>query len=431
MGKRKSTPDIRADVRPETAPPLRLEWLDPGELAENPANWRRHPGQQLAALTDVISEVGWAGACLFNERTGRLIDGHARRKVALDQGTTKIPVLVGNWTEEQEKKILATLDPLAAMAEADAGQLDALLRDVSTGSEALSAMLTELAEKSGVIPDVATSGGGGDDFDAAPAEQGPTRVQKGDLWLIDGGKHRLLCGDSTKAADVARLMGGEKADLIHADPPYGVDFKRGQFITDPSRRSSRSRGVGDEIDGDHRKAEDQQEFFRQVFSGLRDQCRAACSVYAWSATLVEGSHSMLGLAAAGIHIQSQLVWVKNNLVLGIADYHWKHEICWYGWFEGSPHRWFGERDKTTVLEFKRVASTEHPNEKPVDLVAHVLTNSSMESELVLDPFLGSGTTIIAAHRTGRRCFGLEIAERYCDVILARCEAEGLTVQKGD
>ena len=154
MGKKKSTPDIRADVRPETAPPLRLEWLDPGELAENPANWRRHPGQQLAALTDVISEVGWAGACLFNERTGRLIDGHARRKVALDQGTTKIPVLVGNWTEEQEKKILATLDPLAAMAEADAGQLDALLRDVSTGSEAPSAMLTELAEKSGVVLNV-------------------------------------------------------------------------------------------------------------------------------------------------------------------------------------------------------------------------------------------------------------------------------------
>ena len=173
MGKRKSTPDIRADVRPETAPPLRLEWLDPGELAENPANWRRHPGQQLAALTDVISEVGWAGACLFNERTGRLIDGHARRKVALDQGTTKIPVLVGNWTEEQEKKILATLDPLAAMAEADAGQLDALLRDVSTGSEALSAMLTELAEKARVIP-----GMGNGEANSATPDQGQEEEQE-------------------------------------------------------------------------------------------------------------------------------------------------------------------------------------------------------------------------------------------------------------
>lgn len=132
--------------------PLRLEWRSPAELAENPANWRTHPDNQLAALTDVMAEVGWAGACLYNERTKRLIDGHARRKVALDQGTERVPVLVGNWTEEQEKKILATLDPLAAMAEANTEALDALLRDVQTGSEALAGMLTELAAQGGVIP---------------------------------------------------------------------------------------------------------------------------------------------------------------------------------------------------------------------------------------------------------------------------------------
>lgn len=132
--------------------PLRLEWRDPAELAENPRNWRRHPEAQLAALTDVIAEVGWAGACLYNERTGRLIDGHARRKVALDQGAARVPVLVGDWDEAAEAKILATLDPLAAMAEADKASLDALLRDVSTGSEALAGMLTALAEDAGVVP---------------------------------------------------------------------------------------------------------------------------------------------------------------------------------------------------------------------------------------------------------------------------------------
>ena len=126
-------------------PPLRLEWRAPSELAENPANWRRHPETQLAALTDVIGEVGWAGACLFNERTGRLIDGHARRKVALEQGATKVPVLVGRWTEEQERKILATLDPLAAKAEADPEKLAALLAQIDTESEAVKALLAELA----------------------------------------------------------------------------------------------------------------------------------------------------------------------------------------------------------------------------------------------------------------------------------------------
>lgn len=125
-------------------PPLRLEWVDPATLAENPQNWRRHPREQLAALTDVLAEVGWAGACLFNELTGRLIDGHARRKVALEQGSPVVPVLVGRWTEEQERKILATLDPLAAKAEADPEKLAALVAQIDTESDAIAKLLADL-----------------------------------------------------------------------------------------------------------------------------------------------------------------------------------------------------------------------------------------------------------------------------------------------
>ncbi len=142
------------------SPPLRLEWRSPAELTENPANWRRHPESQLSALSDAIGEVGWAGACLFNERTGRLIDGHARKKVAHDRGDELIPVLVGSWDEATEKKILATLDPLAAMAEADAPALDALLREVNTGSQAVALMLGELAVKSNLYK---ANGDGKDD----------------------------------------------------------------------------------------------------------------------------------------------------------------------------------------------------------------------------------------------------------------------------
>lgn len=129
------------------SPPLRLEWRDPAELAENPANWRRHPEEQLAALSDVIAEVGWAGVCLFNEVTGRLVDGHARRKVALEQGCKKVPVLVGRWSEEQERKILATLDPLAGMAEKDQAAMDKLLAEIDTESGAVAALLESLASK--------------------------------------------------------------------------------------------------------------------------------------------------------------------------------------------------------------------------------------------------------------------------------------------
>src|SRR6516162_7731686 len=134
------------------SPPLRLEWRSPAELAENPSNWRRHPDAQIAALTDVLAEVGWAGACLFNERTGRLIDGHARKKVALDQGTDKVPVLVGDWSEDQEKQILLTLDPLAAMATADKAKLEALLQEVQTGSEAVDKLLQDLSAQAAAIP---------------------------------------------------------------------------------------------------------------------------------------------------------------------------------------------------------------------------------------------------------------------------------------
>jgi D12 class N6 adenine-specific DNA methyltransferase len=138
---------------------LRLEWRTPAELAENPRNWRSHPPQQLAALTGAIAEVGWAGACLYNEATGRLIDGHARKKVALEQGCERVPVLIGSWTEEQEAKILLTLDPLAAMADADTAKLDALLREVQTSNEDLASMLTELAQQAHIIPADATSPG--------------------------------------------------------------------------------------------------------------------------------------------------------------------------------------------------------------------------------------------------------------------------------
>ena len=201
MGKKKQS---AADKTSE-APPLRLEWRSPAELAENPSNWRRHPESQISALTDAIAEVGWAGACLYNERTRRLIDGHARKKVALDQGAPLIPVLIGDWDEATEKKILATLDPLSAMALADKDRLDALLREVSTGSEALRDMLAGLATRSRA----ATEGSNGAD-DVAEIYQGMPEFQQDDI----NGKFRVNVYMETEAdrADFARLIGQKLSD---------------------------------------------------------------------------------------------------------------------------------------------------------------------------------------------------------------------------
>jgi ParB-like chromosome segregation protein Spo0J len=166
-------------------PPLRLEWRSPAELAENPRNWRTHPDTQLAALADIIAEVGWAGACLYNERTKRLMDGHLRKRIGIAQGTDKIPVLVGNWSEEQELKILATLDPIGALAEADAAKLETLLREVSTGSAALQQLLADLAVDAGIVPaPVSGAADPGPQLDRAAELQEKWQTAPGQLWLI-------------------------------------------------------------------------------------------------------------------------------------------------------------------------------------------------------------------------------------------------------
>jgi hypothetical protein len=171
--------------RTESLPPLRLEWRSPAELAENPRNWRTHPNTQLTALADIIADVGWAGACLFNERTQRLIDGHARKNIGIARGTDKIPVLIGNWTEEQEIRILATLDPIGALAEADSAKLEALLGEISTGSDALQQLLGDLARDAGIVPpEIDSAADPGPQLDRASELQAKWQTAAGQLWLI-------------------------------------------------------------------------------------------------------------------------------------------------------------------------------------------------------------------------------------------------------
>jgi len=181
----------------EPPKPLRLEWRDPAELDENPSNWRKHPKSQVASLQAAMAEVGWAGALLYNERTGRLIDGHARRELFAGKG--KVPVLIGNWDEATEKKILATLDPLTALAEADAGALDALLRDVQFGDEELQQLMSRLAQDAGVVPP-----DGSDKPDDAPPDNTPDQQLE----------HKIIvnCKDETHQRELLERFEAEGLD---------------------------------------------------------------------------------------------------------------------------------------------------------------------------------------------------------------------------
>jgi DNA modification methylase len=280
---------------------------------------------------------------------------------------------------------------------------------VGLDGDDVDALLRELA---GVDP-----GQGGDEFDATP-DEGPTRAQIGDLWLIDGGRHRLIVGDSTDPATVARLMDGERADMFWSDPPYNVDYEGG---TDQALK----------IQNDSMSADEFRAFLGQAFTAADAAMRegavyyiAHSDVYAYE--FIGATRDVGWQAARPAAVQ----WVKDTMVLGRGDYHSQSEPMLYGWKPGAAHHAVTDRTQTNTWFIDRPKTSEdHPTMKPVELVERALRNSSNTGALVLDSFLGSGTTPIAAHRTGRRCYGVEIEPRYADVILRRAEAEGLTVER--
>lgn len=383
-----------------------LRRVKASELHPNPKNWRTHPKQQLDALRGILAEVGFAGAELARELPDgslQLIDGHARAEIA---GDAEIPVLILDVTESEADKILATFDPLGAMAEADAGKLEELLREVQTGSEALAEMLAELAEDNGILDSLGDAEVIEDEVPEPPAEP---ITKSGDLWIL--GNHRLLCGDSTKAEDVARLMAGAKADLIWTDPPYGVNHVGG--TKDPRRKTHRSGGV---VHNDDKTGQD---LMAMVSSAISCIPRHDLTVlYVASPANANVREMIDAFNNSGFVFRHSLVWVKHAFVFGRADYHYKHELILYGW--GERHEWTGDRDISTVFEFPRGDKTiEHPTSKPVGLIAGTAKNHP--SKLMADPFLGSGTTLIAAEQLNRKCYGMEISPAYCDVIVKRWE----------
>lgn len=382
-----------------------LRRVPAGELRPNPKNWRTHPVAQQDALRGVLAEVGYAGALLAREADDGglvLIDGHLRAETTPDM---EVPVLVLDVNEAEADKLLATIDPLGAMAEADVGKLDSLLREVDTGSEALQEMLAELAKDNGLYktPEVVE--------DEVPEPPANPVTQTGDLWVL--GEHRLLCGDSTNAEDVRRLMNGDIAFLLATDPPYGVDFSGAKY-------NPRAKGW-EGIKNDKRQGDDLRKWLGDCIKIWLPFIRDDAAFYFWTAAMEEGAAAAAAIKDAGLHIQSQIIWVKNCLVLGQADYHWMHENCWYAFKKGKKHRWNGGRSQTTVWEIKKIANSAyvHPMQKPVEIYVRPIENHTVSGDLVADAFAGSGTQIIAAEQLNRRCYGLEISPAYCDVIVER------------
>lgn len=255
-----------------------------------------------------------------------------------------------------------------------------------------------------------------DDFDEQ-TDTIPARAQLHDIWLL--GDHRLMCGDSCSATDMAELMDGNPADLWLTDPPYNVAYGSADSPTGERRKNmgqNAKKILNDKMEDDAFR-----KFLVAAYSAAFDNMKPGAYFYIWHAD-TESYNFRGALRDVGQQLRQVLIWVKNALVMGYNDYHWKHEPCLIGWKAGASHHWYSDRCQTTCLEFdKPVKSPEHPTMKPIPLFAYLIQNSSQEGDIVLDSFGGSGTTLIACEQLNRKARLMELDPHYCDVIIARWE----------
>lgn len=405
---------------------IELRRVKAEELVENPKNWRKHPEGQRAALRQMVEQIGFAGAELARVLPdGRLmlIDGHLRKATFK---SAVLPVLVTDLDEREADALLATFDPIGAMAEADNAKLEALLKEVQAEFDNVETMLEEVAAAFDVNlhDDDEPADDPGAQIDKAEELQNKWQVERGQIWQI--GNHRLMCGDSTSAEDVAALMAGERAALVVTDPPYGVSYAdKNEFLNNLDKGNR----VQIPIAGDHFTKEQIQELWRLAFEKMNDIMLPGAVVYCF---MPQGGDQMMMMMmmmmGAGIEPRHELIWLKNNHVLGRTDYAYKHEPILYAWKSGG-HKFYGDF-QTSVIECKKPQKSDlHPTTKPTELICTLVANSSLRSEIVYDPFGDSGTTMVACEQLGRQCRMMELEPKYCAVILERMSGMGLIPER--
>lgn len=376
-------------------------------LKANKHNARTHPPEQIEFLRKAIRQFGWTFPILVDEKD-IILAGHARLEAAILSGILEVPVLVARgWNETKKRAYIEADNKLSELSGYNAEKRRSELQWLSEQGFEMEAI--------GWAPDalgefMAVGNVGKDDPDAEIEPPKKTIVRKGDLWLL--GNHRLLCGDSTEEEDVDRLIGDEKCQLLISDPPYGVDY-------DPSWRADANKWKGSKVKigakAMGRVAHDTIADWRKAWKIFKGDV-----AYVWHGGL-RCIEQAIGLEAAGFVVRSQIVWDKGRLVISRGDYHWQHECAWYAVRKGRPGHWNGSRTESTVWSIPKPQRSEtgHGTQKPVECMKRPIENNSKAGQWVYDPFVGSGTTIIAAEMTGRRCLAVEIEPSYVEVCIER------------
>ena len=385
----------------------RIRHVAIGDLKPYAENARTHPESQIKALAEGLREFGFNNPMLVDADLG-IIGGHGRLEAAKLAGLKTVPVVVlDHLTPEQVKAYRLADNQLALMGGWDddllAAELDALNRaDFDLTLTGFDDVVL------GALLDGLDSGGTeGDDAVVEPSEDPTTKP--GDLYTL--GDHRLLCGDATNPEHVAKVLDGEKPNLMVTDPPNGVDY-------DPEWRNRADRASGVPFGAralGKPVGDDEQVDWSPAWSLFPGNV-----AYAWSPPGVDSMGHYVALVNAGLEVRALIVWVKSNFPISRGHYHCRHEVCWYTVRKGGTASWIGDRKQNTVWEISKPAKSEtgHSTQKPIECMERPIRNHSGD---VYDPFVGSGTTVIAAERQHRRCFAIEIDPGYCDVTVRRWE----------
>lgn len=375
----------------------RLAELVPADY--NPRKDLKPGDGEYEKLKRSVLEFGCVEPVIVNDATGRVVGGHQRIKVLRELGYEEVECVIVSLTPEKEKALNVALNRISG--DWDREKLALLIADLQATDLDVSVTGLDAGELEDLFRDDVKDGVHDDGFDPDGELARAAMTRPGDVWNL--GPHRLVCGDSTKAETIDHLMAGTLADLVVTDPPYNVDY----------------RGKAGKISNDSMKDAEFLAFLTTAFTCMAAAMKDGASVYVFHADN-EGLNFRQAFRDAGFHLSECCIWKKDKLVLGHSPYQWIHEPVLFGWKEGARHRWYGGRRETTVWEFPRPQkSPEHPTMKPVELIAHPIMNSSKTGDVVLDPFGGSGSTLVACHQTGRVCRMAELDPKYADVIVAR------------
>jgi len=391
-----------------------MQLVDVNKLIPYVNNARTHSPEQIMKLRSSLREFGFINPVII-DRDYNVIAGHGRILAAKEEGIPEVPCVFVDYLTEAQKKAYILADNRMAM---DAGWDEQLLRveiEALQGAD-FDVALTGFDEKelSKLFDD--GSDVKDDDFDVDAELKEPVFSKAGDLWLL--GDHRLFCGDSTKPETFELLMNGKKANLVVTDPPYNVNYE----------------GTAGKIKNDSMDEEKFEQFLLDAYTQMEAAMADDASIYVFHSD----SHGLAFRKAfeeAGFYLSGCCIWKKQSLVLGRSPYQWQHEPVLFGWKKKGKHQWYTGRKESTIWEFdKPKKNGDHPTMKPIPLIAYPIMNSTMSGCLVLDPFGGSGSTLIACQQTGRTCYTVELDEKFCDVIVKRYveqagSSDGITCQR--